>query len=738
MSRKTKQILIIDISALFHRAWHALPPLTTPAGEPIQAVFGLAKLMVKVLGDIEPDYVIAALDSPGKTFRHEISDAYKANRPEAPQDLKSQFPKIPELLRALGVPMLSADGFEADDVIGRIVQDVRTAYPDVSILILTGDKDVWQLIDDKTTVLSLKKGVSELERIGEDAVLERFGVVPVRIPEFKALAGDPSDNIKGIRGMGEKTTKKLLSLFSSIDAMYDALAESKGQKEKTLVKFTDKLSENKTEVYVGKDLATIRRDAPVIFILNDVVWRGIDSGTAAVLFRKWGFRGLLEKSGSDGRASESAQKNVTEELIAGAEAKGLFPPEIAELERKLIPIFSQMTKTGILVDTKYLSELSREFVEKKEIIEKQLIALAGKPFNPASSDQVREVLLRVVGEKMKKARRTPGGKSSTAMRELKRLGEDEPFIKNILAWRELAKLLSTYVDALPRSVSPKDGKIHTTFLQLGTATGRISSVNPNLQNIPVKTEYGRSVRNAFIASPKKVFVSADYSQIELRVIAHLSGDETMIAAFAAGEDIHARTAAKVFGAEIAGITKDMRNRAKTLNFGILYGMGPRRLAEETNMSYEEAVDFIEQYFAQFPAVRHWMESAKQAARESGYAETMFGRRRMLPEILSEKAGIRAQGERLAVNTPIQGTAADVVKMALVSCADLLRGSAKHADMILQVHDEILLEIEEEKITELIPQIRDAMENLKNVPFGLEVDIAVGKRWGGVVPWAEIG
>jgi len=469
-----------------------------------------------------------------------------------------------------------------------------------------------------------------------------------------------------------------------------------------------------------------------------VVWRGIDSGTAAVLFRKWGFRGLLEKSGSDGRASESAQKNVTEELIAGAEAKGLFPPEIAELERKLIPIFSQMTKTGILVDTKYLSELSREFAEKKEIIEKQLIALAGKPFNPASSDQVREVLLRVVGEKMKKARRTPGGKSSTAMRELKRLGEDEPFIKNILAWRELAKLLSTYVDALPRSVSPKDGKIHTTFLQLGTATGRISSVNPNLQNIPVKTEYGRSVRNAFIASPKKVFVSADYSQIELRVIAHLSGDETMIAAFAAGEDIHARTAAKVFGAEIAGITKDMRNRAKTLNFGILYGMGPRRLAEETNMSYEEAVDFIEQYFAQFPAVRHWMESAKQAARESGYAETMFGRRRMLPEILSEKAGIRAQGERLAVNTPIQGTAADVVKMALVSCADLLRGSAKHADMILQVHDEILLEIEEEKITELIPQIRDAMENLKNVPFGLEVDIAVGKRWGGVVPWAEIG
>ena len=734
MPRKTKQILIIDISALFHRAWHALPPLTTPAGEPIQAVFGLAKLMVKALGDIEPDYVVAALDSPGKTFRHEISDAYKANRPEAPHDLKSQFPKIPELLRALGVSMLSADGFEADDVIGRVVQDIRTAHPDVSVLILSGDKDVWQLIDDKTTVLNLKKGVSELERIGEDDVFERFGVAPARIPEFKALAGDPSDNIQGIRGMGEKTTKGLLSLFPSIDAAYDALADGKNQNQKILVKFADKLTENKADVYTGKNLATIRKDTPVIFVLNDTAWRGIDSQTAAVLFRKWGFRGLLEKSGNSGSADGSSQKSVTEELIADAETNGLFPPGIAELERKLIPVFSHMTKTGILVETKSLSGLSKEFTEKKEFIEKQLFSLAGKSFNPASSDQVREVLVRVVGEKMKKARRTPGGKSSTAMRELKRLGEDEPFIKNILAWRELAKLLSTYIDALPRSVSPKDGKIHTTFLQLGAATGRISSVNPNLQNIPVKTEYGRSVRNAFIASPRRVFVSADYSQIELRVIAHLSGDETMIAAFASGEDIHARTAAKVFGTELSDITKDMRNRAKTLNFGILYGMGPRRLAEETNMSYEEAADFIEQYFAQFPAVRHWMESAKQAARESGYAETMFGRRRMLPEILSEKANIRAQGERLAVNTPIQGTAADIVKMALVSCADFLRGSAKYADMILQVHDEILFEVEETKTTEVIPEIKNVMENLKNVPFELEVDIAAGKRWGDVATW----
>ncbi|OHA52805.1 MAG: hypothetical protein A3A97_00440 [Candidatus Terrybacteria bacterium RIFCSPLOWO2_01_FULL_40_23] len=727
MSKK-KQLLIIDTSALFHRAFHALPPLTTPAGEPIQAIFGLASLLIRVLNEIKPDYVIAALDSPGKTFRHDLSVAYKATRPEPPSDLKAQFSKIPELLHEIKIPMLAAEGFEADDVIGTVADKISKSEEDVSALILTSDKDVWQLIDDKTTVLALKRGVTELERVDEGGVLARFGVAPKYIPDYKAIAGDASDNIPGVRGMGEKTTFTLLSKFSSLENLYAELGHSE---DKLIKRFEEKLQENKGQAILSRTLATIRKDAPVVFKLEDFKWQTENLGAGKKIFEKWGFTSLttrINKQNGD-NADASGSETTIIEIIDEAEKKGMLPPQIARLERELMPIFKEMTETGILIDTVYLKKLSKEIKKIKENLEKELFELAGREFNPASSDQVREILIEKMGNQTKRLRKTPGGKASTAVRELKRLGQTEPLVEKILSWREIAKLLSTYVDALPKSISPKDGRIHTTFLQLGAATGRISSIKPNLQNIPIKSELGHLVRNAFVASPGKVLFSSDYSQIELRVIAHLSQDPTMRVAFQENQDIHRLTAAKIFHVDLSNVTSTMRSRAKTLNFGILYGMGPRRLAEETDMNEEEAREFISEYFAQFPAVADWINNTKKQVKESGYVETMFGRRRLIPEIFSQKAGIRAQGERAAVNMPIQGSAADIVKMALVACFNLLKPTKGDAKIILQVHDEIVFEIKEEFVDEIASKIKKTMEKTVELSVPLEVTISFGKTWG---------
>ncbi len=729
---KNKQLLIIDTSALFHRAFHALPPLTTPAGEPIQAIFGLASLLIRVLNEIKPDYVIAALDSPGKTFRHDLSLAYKANRPEPPLDLKAQFPKIPELLHEIKIPMLGAEGFEADDVIGTVVDRIRTDEKDISTLVLTSDKDVWQLIDEKTTVLALKRGVSELERVGVEDVLARFGVVPKHIPDFKAIAGDASDNIPGVRGMGEKTTFSLLSKFSSIENLYGELDHSE---DKLMKRFKEKLEENKELVILSLTLATIRKDAPVIFKLEDFKWQADNLSSGKKIFEKWGFTSLITRISKQNEniAQDAQDEGSAAQAIEEAEKRGVLSPQIAKLEKELVPIFKEMTETGILIDTAYLKKLSTEIKEKKINLEKELFELAGREFNPASSDQVREVLVEKMGNQTKRLRKTPGGKASTAVRELKRLGQTEPLVEKILAWREIAKLLSTYIDALPKSISPKDGRIHTTFLQLGAATGRISSVKPNLQNIPIKSELGHLVRNAFVAAPGKLLLSSDYSQIELRVIAHLSQDPTMRAAFQAREDIHRLTAAKIFHVDLKDVTSAMRSRAKTLNFGILYGMGPRRLAEETDMNEDEAREFITEYFAQFPAVADWISNTKKQVQENGYVETMFGRKRFIPEIFSQKPAIRAQGERAAVNTPIQGSAADIVKMALVACERLIKPIKEDVKILLQVHDEILFEIKENTVNDIALKIKKEMEEIIEFSVPLEVTISTGKSWGSMTP-----
>lgn len=725
---QNKQLLIIDISALFHRAFHALPPLTTPAGEPIQAIFGLASLLIRALNEIKPEYVIAALDSPGKTFRHDLSLAYKATRPEPPPDLRAQFSKIPELLHALKIGMLSAEGYEADDIIGTVVNEISSKEEEISTLVLTGDKDVWQLINKKTTILALKKGVSELERVDETAAFSKFGVVPQRIPDFKALAGDPSDNIPGVKGMGEKSTFALLSKFSSLETIF---AELDKNDDKLLNKFKERLEKNKDQIMLSRVLATIVKDAPIVFKLKDFIWEADNLWLSKDLFEKWGFTSLIARiNKQNGKNNEDFnQEKSIGEIINEAEAKGIFPAKIAELERSLAPIFKVMSENGVFVDKAYLKKLSQELGAKKNILERELFDLAGKEFNPGSSDQVREILIKKMGAQTKRLRKTPGGKTSTAVRELKRLGQKEPFVEKILIWRELAKLLSTYVDALPKYISPKDGRIHTTFLQLGAATGRISSVQPNLQNIPIKTEVGRLIRNAFVASPGKVLLSSDYSQIELRVIAHLSGDPIMRTAFEEKQDIHRLTAAKIFHVSLGDVTQAMRSRAKTLNFGILYGMGPRRLAEETDMNEDEAREFISEYFAQFPMVGGWINDIKKHVKENGYVETMFGRKRLVPEILSEKPAVRAQGERAAVNMPIQGSAADIVKMALLACSRLIKQAKLDAKIILQVHDEILFEIDEKDLDYIAPKIKKTMESIIELSVPLEVEMSQGKTWG---------
>ena len=733
-----KQVLIIDISALFHRAWHALPPLTTPSGEPISAIYGLANLLLRVLAEIKPDYALAAVDTPVKTFRHEIFPEYKATRPEPPDDLKKQFSKITDLLFALKIPMLSAEGFEADDVIGTVAASLYRDYPDLNILILSSDRDVWQLINDRTAVLALKKGVSELQRVQAQDALNRFGAIPERIPDFKALAGDSSDNIAGIRGLGDKSAHSLLSNFGSLEGLYDAMDKGEDKRIRLLKRFKDALLNNKSKILTARTLATIRKDAPVVFSLDYLAWKEPEIAAAKDLFTRWGFLTLIKRLQDNNNKNTQSGHNKKEilEMIENAEAAGIFSSTISKLERDLVPIFDRMTQKGILIDPEYLRKISKEFKKKKKDIEIELFELAKKEFNPASSDQVRNILVGMLGNQARILRKTTGGKSSTAFRELKRLETRYPFVEKILAWREIAKLLSTYIDALPKTISPADGRIHSTFLQLGTSSGRISSMKPNLQNIPIKSEYGRAVRKAFIAPKGRFLLSADYSQIELRVIAHLSGDRTMIDTFLLGQDIHVLTASKIFHVKIENVTPDMRSRAKTLNFGILYGMGSKRLAEETDMNHDEARDFIAEYFGQFPDVATWIQNTKNKARELGFAETMFGRKRFIPEALSPNPVMRAQGERAAVNMPIQGTAADIMKFALLECTRTLEENENSGDMLLQVHDEILFEINQDSLDYLAPKIIKAMTEAVKLKAPLEVSVSYGSSWGDMLLWKK--
>ena len=934
-SKPSKKLILIDANALMHRAYHALPPLTTKKGEVVNAVYGFTSVLLKVIKELKPDYMICAFDVAGGTFRDKIYNEYKAGRVKPDQEFYDQIPKIKEVVKALNIPIVEKQGFEADDVIGTLAEQASQKFikskvhkvKKLKTVIVTGDLDALQLVDKNTEVYTLRKGIKDTVIYDEKAVQERYGLNPEQIIDYKGLRGDPSDNIPGVKGIGEKGAIDLLQKFGSMEKIYQAIEKDKtGDLIKSKVK--EKLIAQKKEALMSKELATIKRDMDIKLDLEDCVWGDYDKGELNNLFRELEFYSLMNRVDEASRNGNSAstnsetespfqdkskkyvryiildtdekmdnflvelkkqkrfvfqtrssEDNVSQRDLTGmvfmwktspiyyvplilkdnkpnlfnasvslvssslkklkpiledekykkigyffkrdAEAlcnhnidiKGLdfdimlaaylLDPgkrdyskdkiifdylghrenieiedeneikekiknasEIAKLshsfelyeilkkkleksemedlfykiEMPLVKILVKMEINGVNLDVKLLKVLSGELSDKIFELEEKIHTLSGdKNFNINSSQQLSQVLFGKMKLSIEGIKKTQTG-YSVAATELEKLKEEHIIISFISEYKELVKLKNTYVDALPKLVSKKTGRLHTTFNQTVTATGRLSSSNPNLQNIPIRTEIGRKIRKAFIAETGRKLVSADYSQIELRVIAMVADDKKMKKIFNKGLDIHIATAAEVNQVPLEEVTFQMRRSAKALNFGVIYGMGVFGFARSAGIERDKAKEFIENYMKKFSGVAKYMERSKEDAKKVGYAQTIWGRRRYLPELNSSNAMVKNAAERMAINMPIQGAAADVIKIAMLKIdkwIDEYNNKNKDAvKLLLQVHDELLFSIKEENVSKASREIKDIMENCHlsldgkkiDFPVPIVVDVKAGDNW----------
>ncbi|MEK7542033.1 MAG: DNA polymerase I [Patescibacteria group bacterium] len=876
-----KKLILLDSHAIIHRAYHALPVLTGPGGEPLHAVYGFTSILMRILKELKPDYIAAAFDLPGPTFRHMAYERYKAQRPETPSDLASQFGRVREALEAFHIPVFLKEGYEADDIVGTLVRRVKKEKG-IETIIVTGDMDALQLVGPRVKVYAMRKGISDTVIYDAAAVKERYGFPPERMADYKGLKGDPSDNIAGVRGIGEKTATDLIVRFGSMDTMYKALKKKNASLRPAVAQC---LVEGEEDAYLSRELATIRTDVPIDFSLKDLAWRGVDgNGEIRMLLTRFGFMSLLrrldrgdaparpasaksakskhddapspqtlafpspivatrvetqsawdalarkEKDGAigmilhDGALYLVSEKTKTVYQIATpllrepaaqkffAAHSQLFaydfkaiahffreagllmpsarfdlllaayvvlplgrdfsfpaivsrardqdlgdmaaaPPHFFDaaralnrkldegnlrfvfenIEMPLPPILARMEARGVLLDRAFLAALGEKVGGEIAALTTAIHAAAGEPFNINSPSQLSRILFEKLGIAAAGLRKTDkGGVVSTRESELVKLKRLHPIVADILKYRELAKLQSTYIEALPEAADKKTNRLHTTFNQAGTVTGRLSSANPNLQNIPVMSDVGRQIRKAFVAQKGFMLASFDYSQIELRVAAHLAADEKMIAAFRKGVDIHTLTAAEIYNVSLDAVTPELRRAAKTLNFGVLYGMGPNALAESAGMSRDEAQEFIKEYFRDFAGIRDFVERTKDFARARGYVESLFGRRRYISEIASSNPRARAEAERMAVNMPIQGTATgDIIKMALIAVDRWIEqgGLAEDVVLLLQVHDELVFEIKKEKMAQACTKIKELMEGVAVLAVPLVVDVKAGPNWG---------
>ncbi len=918
MAKSTKKLVIIDSNALLHRAWHALPPLTTKDGTLVNAVFGFASIMLNIIKDLEPDYGVAAFDPPGKTFRHEKYKEYKATRQKQPDELYGQIPAVKEVAQDFGFKIEEKKGFEADDVIGTLSS--LASKKGLRTIIVTGDMDALQLVDKNTCVYTIKRGISETVVYSVAEVTKRFGFGPEKIVDYKALAGDSSDNIPGVPGVGEKTAKELLLNFDSIDEIYKHLEKGNGDQIKDSV--ARKLMENKDSAYLSRDLALISKDIKLPFSIKDLEIKPADKDDLLELFRKFEFRSLISraqkvfgaysydnekiytraKGEQDSLFTSGAQdkkdcqefkiregyelvdtkeraarlldkmKNIksiavdteTDNLGAitsrilgfslswnpgeayyvlpefadqfkevlenpcikkighnikyeievfnkigidikpisfdtmiasyllrptgrshsldnltftelrhqmvpiidligqkgknqisldevdikkvadyGAEdadftfrlarklskeiqIQGLLPL-MRDIEMPLIPVLANMEESGVKIDSSLLRKMSKKLGSDIALLEKKIHKQCGMEFNVASPVQLKEVLFGKIGISTKGIGRTKTG-FSTAAGQLEKIVDKHPVIQLIIQHRELSKLKNTYLDALPELVNKETGRVHTSFNQTITSTGRLSSSDPNLQNIPMRTELGRKIRKAFVPEKGGVLIAADYSQIELRVAADLSGDKNLIQIFKDGKDIHTTTAAFVHEIDEKDITPEIRRTAKEVNFGILYGMGARGLAQRTGMSQDKAKNFIDRYFVSFSGVKNFIDENIELARSRGFVETKFGRRLNLPDIDSGLQQVRSASERLATNMPIQGTAADIMKMAMIRIYDGLEKVSREAKMILQVHDELVFEVPIQDSERVSQFVQEEMESVVKLKVPVVVEAKIGKNW----------
>ena len=835
-----KNILVIDGNSIINRAYYGVRPLSTKDGRPTNAVFGTLNIIGRQLEAIHPDYAAVAFDVKSPTFRHKIFDAYKAGRRETPEDLLAQFAPVKECLAAMGLTVLELPGYEADDIQGTVSSWVED-LPDGHAYILSGDRDLFQLIDDRTTVLYAGQETKAFDRA---AFCEKYpGIEPEQFVDLKALMGDASDNIPGVAGVGEKTALKLIAAYGSIDGVYAHIDDKEianGVREK--------LKNSRDNAYLSLALARILREAPLPLTLGDIAYRGMQSdrlyrllsdlelnsiinrlhlapgesdapaaADAAVTYREVTLKEALEANGkfafqhdesacylSDGAThrmfrgtpadlaplftspnqilcydgkklwhtlhdagiqvsaslldislyayvtdaslgTKTPQQLATDLLGKTVEPDAPFAHLLPELESELykticehgaemlltdvelplLPILAEMETVGFRIDTEGLRAYGVELNAMAEKYAASVQAMAGHPFNLNSPKQLGEVLFEEM--KLPAPKKKKSGYSTDA-ETLEKLKDVHPIAEEILLYRQLNKLYTTYAVGL-LTAADATGRLHTDFKQALTATGRLSSAEPNLQNIPIRTPAGREFRRYFIPSDGYVLVDADYSQIELRLLAILSGDEAMIRAFTSGADIHTMTAASAFRIPPEEVTPALRKSAKAINFGIVYGISAFSLAQDLHISVAEAKEYIEHYMQTYPGIRGYLESSVEHAAEVGYTETLYGRRRYIPELKSSNGAVRALGRRMALNAPLQGTAADIMKMAMVRVARALAAELPTARLIMQVHDELVLECPPEDAEHAAAILRREMEGVGSAfPVPLTVDVEIGHNW----------
>lgn len=778
--------MLLDAHAILHRAYHALPDFMSPAGEPTGALYGVVAMLLKIIEDFNPDYIVACFDLPEPTYRHDAFDGYKAKREKTDETLVAQINRSRDIFSAFGIPVYEMVGFEADDLLGTIAHQTKT-FPNLEVIIASGDMDTMQCIDGKRVqVYTLKKGIKDTIVYDEKAVKERFGFPPKLIPDYKGLRGDASDNIPGIVGIGEKTATELITNFGSIDSIYKKLKKDEQAFIAVGIKprIINLLKAGEEEAQFSKMLATIRIDVPVTFSLPTTSWReGIEIEKIATLFSDLGFRTLMARMKTVLQLSpdvslEEVIQNISKEDVDEAsillwllesertnatlndiidygrarfdtndfnQIKKLLHEQVnktgrlksvyEEIELPLLTVINKMNATGIKLNTDYLKTLSVKMHDELDILQTEIYKEADTEFNINSPKQLGDILFDKLGLKPKNQKKTAGGQRSTKESELEKMQEMHVIIPKLLRYRELQKLVSTYVDTLPTQVDA-DGRVRTTFLQTGSVTGRMASKNPGLQNIPIRTEESKSIRRAFVADDGYTMVGIDYSQIELRIAAIMSHDSKMVDIFRRGEDVHTGVAVRVFGVNADEVTSEMRRKAKVINFGILYGMGVNAL--RTNLgegtSREEAQSFFNAYFQTFTRLAEYLEETKEFARKHGYTETLFGRQRHFPGITSNAPFIRAQAERMAINAPIQGTAADVMRVAMNKVYQYLESENKldSVRMLLQVHDELVFEIKNDSVDSVVPKLVEIMEGVlldkENRGVPIKVDVAVGANW----------
>lgn len=781
--KENKKIVVLDAHAIIHRAYHALPEFTSSKGEPTGALYGISAMVFSIIKEFRPDYIVAAFDLPKPTYRHEAYADYKSGRKAVDDDLKKQLQRSRDVFKAFNIPIYEKEGFEADDVIGTFSEKLKTKK-DLDVIIASGDMDTLQLADGKRVqIFTLRKGIKDTVLYDEDTVVERFGFKPKQLTDYKGLRGDTSDNIIGVPGIGEKTATELIQKFGTIENIYKKInkLESEGVKPRIV----NLLKENKEEAQFSKMLATIKRDVPIKINLEEADWnKNVSVKKIKQLFDELEFRSLnnrlLELFPEEGleHGAQSVEENLDEKEVSEVSvalwvlnssftnpniqdvlsyaktddfetAKKYIFDELKKqglisvyekIEKPLVPIVKEMSENGIKIDEDILKELSKDYHKKINKLEKEIFEMAGEEFNVNSPKQLGDVLFTKMGLTYKGMRKTSSGAYSTKEEVLQKLTEVHPIAGKLLEYRELQKLLSTYIDNFPKYIK-EDGRIHPRFIQAGAATGRMASEDPAVQNIPVKSELGRNIRKAFVCEKGNKLIAFDYSQIELRLAAILSDDEKLIKIFKEGKDVHSSVASQVFGVDEKDVTKEMRRKAKVINFGILYGMGVTALQKNLNTDRKEAQEFYTNYFKTFEGLAKYLEETKEFAKQNGYTETMFGRRRYFEGIKSKLPFIKAMAERMAINAPIQGTNADILKIAIVEIDKYLKertenGKEGTVKLILQIHDEVIYECDERLVDEVSRKIKSIMENVlseketKGVP--IIVNGSSGKNWDTLV------